>query len=55
MKSAGNLVATAVAELAAGVEHGQDDLGRGATLLLHDADRDATAVVGDGARCCPGG
>ena len=47
VQATGHLGAAAVAELAAGVEHGQDDLGRGALLLFHDADRDATAVVGD--------
>ena len=50
VQAAGNLVAVLV-ELAAGVEHAHDDLGRGAfglVLVVHlDADRDAAAVVGD--------
>ena len=48
VQAAGDLVAAAVAELAAGVQHGQDDLGRRALLLLHHVDRDAAAVVGHG-------
>ena len=50
VQAAGDLVAAAVAELAAGVQHGQHDLDRRALLLLHDRDRDAAAVVGDGDR-----
>ena len=42
-----DLVAAAVAELAARVEHCEHDLGRGAALLLHHLDRDAAAVVAD--------
>ena len=49
VQAAGDLVAAAVPELAAGVEDGQHDLGRGALLFLHRLDRDAAAVVGDGA------
>ena len=41
------LVPAAVAELAAGVQDSQHHFGRGATLLLHDVDRNAAAVVGD--------
>ena len=47
VQAAGHLVATAVAELAAGVQHGQDDLGGRATLLLVHGNRDAAAVVAD--------
>ena len=47
VQAARDLVAAAVAELAAGVEHGQDDLGRRALLLLVHVDRDAAAVVAD--------
>ena len=44
-----DLVAAAVAELAAGVQGGEHDLGGRSLLLLQLADRDAAAVVGDGA------
>ena len=37
-------------EFAAGMELGHDDLGRRNPLLLVDADRNAAAIVGDGAR-----
>jgi hypothetical protein len=37
----------AAAELAAGVQHGEHDLDRGAALGLVDVDRDASTVVGD--------
>ncbi len=47
MQPAGDLVAAAVAELAAGVQHGQHDLHRRATLLLVHRDGDAAAVVND--------
>ena len=47
VQAAGDLVAAAVAELAAGVQHGQHDLDGRALLLLHDADGDAAAVVDD--------
>ncbi len=47
VQAAGDLVAAAVAELAAGVEDGQHDLGRRAPLFLHRLDRDAAAVVLD--------
>ncbi len=49
VQAAGHLVAAA-AELAAGVQHREDDLGRRLVVLLHDADRDAAPVVdvGDG-------
>ena len=44
----GDLVPAALAEFAAGVEHGQDHLGgRLALLVLHRAGGDASAVVGD--------
>ena len=47
MQAAGHLVAAPVAELAAGVQDGQHDLGGRPLLLLHRVDRDAAAVVGD--------
>ena len=47
MQAAGDLVAAAVAELAAGVQDGQHDLDGRALLLLHHRDRDAAAVVDD--------
>ena len=47
MQAAGDLVAAAVAELAAGVQDGEHDLGGRALLLLVHVDRDAAAVVGD--------
>ncbi len=47
VQAAGDLVAAAVAELAAGVEHGEDDLGGGLLLLGHRVDGDAAAVVRD--------
>ena len=50
MQAAGDLVAAAVAELAAGVQHGEHDFDGGAALLLHVVHRDATAVVDDGDR-----
>ena len=49
VQAARHLVARA-AELAARVQHREDDLGRRLVVLLHDPDRDATAVVGDGDR-----
>ena len=48
VQSARDLVAAAVAELAAGVQDGQHDLGGRALLLLVHVDGDAAAVVGDG-------
>jgi hypothetical protein len=48
VQAAGHLVAAAVAELAAGVQHGEHDLEGGPALLLHDVDRDPAAVVGHG-------
>ena len=42
-----DLVATALAELAAGVQDGQHHLGGRPLLLLVHVDRDAAAVVGD--------
>ena len=45
VQAARDLVAAAVAELAAGVQDGQHDLGRGALLLLVHVDGDAAAVV----------
>ena len=50
VQAAGDLVAAAVAELAAGVQHGQHDLDRRLALLLHHRDGDAAAVVDDGDR-----
>ena len=50
VETARDLVAAAVAELAAGVQDGEDDLGRGALLLLHDRDGNAAAVVDHGDR-----
>ena len=50
VEAAGDLVAPALAELAAGVKDGQDDLGRGALLLGVLVDRDAAAVVDHGDR-----
>ena len=47
VEAAGDLVPAALAELAAGVEDGVDDLGRRLVLVLRvDAGRDAAAVVG---------
>jgi hypothetical protein len=48
VKAARDLVATAVAELAAGVQRRHHDLGRRALLLLVLLDGDAAAVIGDG-------
>ena len=48
VQPAGDLVAAAVAELAAGVQGRHHDLGRRALLLLVLLDRDPAAVVGDG-------
>ena len=48
VQAAGDLVATAVAELAAGVQDGQHDLDGRAAFLLDDADRDAAALVAHG-------
>ena len=50
VQAAGDLVAAAVAELAAGVQDGEHDLDGRLSLLLHDRDGDAAAVVGDGDR-----
>ena len=50
VQAAGDLVAAAVAELAAGVQDGQHDLDGRLALLLHRRDRDAAAVVDDGDR-----
>ena len=47
VQAAGDLVAAALAELAAGVQHGEHDLDGRLALLLHHRDRDAAAVVGD--------
>ena len=44
VQAAGDLVAVVV-ELAAGVQHGEDHLGRGDTLFFVDVDRDAAPVV----------
>ena len=49
VQAAGHLVAAA-AELAAGVQHGEHDLGGRLVVLLHDADGDAAAVVDHGDR-----
>ena len=48
VEPAGDLVAAAIAELAAGVKDGEHDLGGRLLLLLHDVDGDAAAVVRDG-------
>ena len=50
VQAAGDLVAAAVAELAAGVQHGEHDLDRRAALLLVHRDGDPAAVVDDGDR-----
>src|SRR5215218_1477045 len=50
VQAAGDLVAAAVAELAAGVQDGQHHLDRRPALLLHDGDGDAAAVVDHGDR-----
>ncbi len=50
VQAAGDLVAAAVAELAAGVQDGEDDLGGRLLLLLHRVDGDPAAVVDDGDR-----
>jgi hypothetical protein len=47
VETAGHLVAAAVAELATGVQDGQDDLDRGPALALHHRHGDAAAVVRD--------
>ena len=47
VEAARDLVAATVPELTAGVQDGEDDLGRRLLLLLHDVDRNAAAVVGD--------
>src|SRR5262249_58847878 len=50
VQPARDLVATAVSELSAGVQSGEDDFGRRAIPgLLHLVDRDPAAVVDDGA------
>ena len=46
VQAAGNLVAVVV-ELAAGVQHGEDHLGRRDAFFLVDVDRNAATVVGD--------
>jgi hypothetical protein len=50
VQAAGDLVAAAVAELAAGVQDGEDDLRRRAVLLLVERDGDAATVVLDADR-----
>lgn len=50
MKAAGVSVAVPLAELAAGVQGGEDELEGGAFVLGMQADGDTTAVVGDGDR-----
>ena len=50
VQAAGDLVATAVAELAAGVEHGEHDLDRRPALLLVHRDGNPAPVVDDGHR-----
>ena len=45
VQAAGDLVAAAVAELAAGVQDGEHDLDGRLALLLHHGDRDAAPVV----------
>jgi hypothetical protein len=49
VETAGHLVALA-AELAAGMENGEDDLHRGLAVLRYVVDRDPAAVVHDGDR-----
>jgi hypothetical protein len=46
VQAAGHLVASAP-ELAAGVQHGEHDLGGRLVVLVHDPDGDAAAVIGD--------
>ena len=48
VEAAGHLVATVVAELAAGVQDGEHHLDGRAALLLHVGDGDAAPVVDDG-------
>ena len=48
VQAAGDLVAAALAELAAGVQRGEHDLGGGPLLLGMLVDRDPAAVVDDG-------
>ena len=48
VQPAGDLVAAALAELAAGVQHGEHDFDRRQALFLHLRDRDAAPVVEDG-------
>jgi hypothetical protein len=50
VQAAGDLVAAAVAELAAGMQHREHDLDGRQSLFLHDRDGYPTAVVGDGHR-----
>ena len=50
VQAARHLVAAAVAELSAGVQHREHDLDRRPALLLHHRHRDAAAVVGLGHR-----
>jgi hypothetical protein len=45
VQSTGDLIAAAVAELAAGMQDGEHDLDRGTALLLHDRDRNTAPVV----------
>src|SRR5690349_16000527 len=47
VETAGNLVAATLAELAAGVQHREHDLGRGTAFLRHRVDGNAAAVVDD--------
>ena len=49
MEAARDFVAAAIAELASGVEGGEDDLGGGAFLFFQVFDRDPASVVADGA------
>jgi len=51
----GDLVAAAVAELAAGVQHGEHDLNRWATLFLVHRDGDPTSRCRPPSRSCLGG
>ena len=55
VQAAGDLVAAAVAELAAGVQDGEHDLDRRALLLGHDRPPGCRAVVGDRSPSCRGG
>ena len=48
VETSGNLVAAALAELASGMQNGENDLERGLALLLHGGHGDAGTVVDHG-------